>query len=203
MGKIKGYFCKTEGCGALDPSLFYPRYKSICIKCHNTLSKLNRETKDTSEYNKKYYIEHKEEKSFYYKLYNKENRKSISVKQKKYQQDRRNSDLSFRIVGNLRSRQNQVLKGKSSTTNGLGCDSSFLRYYIESLWEPWMNWDNYGKKEGQWSIDHIIPISSFEKDGEGNWDANSEYNKKLIHYTNLKPLLHKENIEKYNKIIAF
>jgi hypothetical protein len=35
-----------------------------------------------------------------------------------------------------------------------------LRAHIESLWEPWMNWDNYGIIEldrQTWQIDHIIP----------------------------------------------
>jgi hypothetical protein len=120
---------------------------------------------------------------------------------RKCHREERLKDPKNLLLDNLRSRQRSVIKGKVSTTKGLGCDSQFLRSYIESLWEPWMNWDNYGIGEGEWSVDHILPLSSFEMDGEGNWDPNSEYNKKLIHYTNLRPLLHKENMEKSNKLL--
>ena len=36
-----------------------------------------------------------------------------------------------------------------------------LMEYLESLFEPWMNWKNYGSEIGRWSVDHIVPISSF------------------------------------------
>lgn len=37
-----------------------------------------------------------------------------------------------------------------------------LTAHLESLWEPWMNWDNYGKYDKNrptWQIDHIYPQS--------------------------------------------
>ena len=46
-----------------------------------------------------------------------------------------------------------------------------------------MNWENYGKYNGEisygWDIDHIIPISQAKTEGEIV---------KLNHYTNLQPL---------------
>ncbi len=36
-----------------------------------------------------------------------------------------------------------------------------LRDHLESLWESWMSWDNYGAKPGCWTIDHIVPQSHF------------------------------------------
>ena len=36
-----------------------------------------------------------------------------------------------------------------------------LKAHLESLWEPRMNWDNYGKGPGRWTIDHVVPQSSF------------------------------------------
>jgi hypothetical protein len=43
-----------------------------------------------------------------------------------------------------------------------------------------------------------MPLSSYKKDENGNWDINSEYNKKLIHYTNLCPMWHEDNLKKSN-----
>ena len=54
-----------------------------------------------------------------------------------------------------------------------------------------MTWDNYG----EWHIDHIKPISSF--------DLKDAKNQKLaMHYTNLQPLWAKDNISKGNKILS-
>ena len=34
--------------------------------------------------------------------------------------------------------------------------------YIESQFEPWMNWNNYGKGLGKWNLDHIKPCHEFD-----------------------------------------
>jgi hypothetical protein len=71
----------------------------------------------------------------------------------------------------------------SKTFSILGCTWDELKYHLESKFESWMNWDNWGKYNGDqgygWDIDHIIPISL----------AKSEYEIiKLCHFTNLQPL---------------
>ena len=72
--------------------------------------------------------------------------------------------------------------------NNLGCSLEELKVYIESKFEPWMSWDNYGKYNGElnygWDIDHITPISK----------ANTEEDViKLNHYSNLQPLCSRVN----------
>ena len=59
-----------------------------------------------------------------------------------------------------------------------------------------MNWDNYGKYNGQtdfgWDIDHIIPLDTAQ---------TIEEIIKLNHHTNLQPLCSKVNRDiKRNKI---
>lgn len=67
-----------------------------------------------------------------------------------------------------------------------------LKQHLESLFQPGMNWNNYGK----WHIDHKIPISVFNivsydcKDFKECW---------ALH--NLQPLWAKDNMSKGNKII--
>lgn len=73
-----------------------------------------------------------------------------------------------------------------------GCSIIEFRLYIQSLWEPWMNWDNYGKGPGKWNIDHINPINRFDLSTEE--DKYRCYNK-----FNLRPYdAQKNNRERRN-----
>lgn len=71
----------------------------------------------------------------------------------------------------------------NKTEQILGCSLTFFKKHIESQFEPWMNWDNYGKYNGTfnfgWNLDHIIPLET----------AKSEEDIiRLNHYTNIQPL---------------
>ena len=71
-----------------------------------------------------------------------------------------------------------------------------MRFYLESRFEDWMDWENRGIYTGEfnsgWDIDHIIPISSAKSEEEII---------SLNHYTNLQPLCSKINRDiKKNKI---
>lgn len=83
-----------------------------------------------------------------------------------------------------KSLQKKGFTKKSKTYDILGCSYKEFLKHLESLFEPWMNWENKGLYEGGlfnygWDIDHKIPLSS----------ANTEEEViKLNHYTNLQPL---------------
>jgi hypothetical protein len=103
---------------------------------------------------------------------------------------RKSNDPLFKLTCRLRVITSKVLSGKKTkkTKEILGCEFEYFKNYLESKFEPWMTWDNYGKYNGfekyGWDIDHIIPISS----------ANSEETLiKLCYYTNLQPLCSKIN----------
>lgn len=158
-------------------------YQSTCRECK-------------SEKAKKVYAQDKEDKL----RSNKEWRNNNPNYYKEYVKAKRRSDVSYRFIFNLRNRQSWVLKGKTSTTKGLGCNKDYFKSYIQSLFKEGMTWDNYGHGRGKWELDHILPLSSHERDSTGGWDITSEYNKKLIHYTNIQPLWHIENLAKANKL---
>ena len=79
-----------------------------------------------------------------------------------------------------------------------------LFVHLESLFEPWMNWDNHGLYDPNsqlnpnlrtWQIDHIIPDSYFSYEvpsDQGFLDSWA--------LTNLRPLESKQNIYKGAKI---
>jgi len=112
-----------------------------------------------------------------------------------YRKRRRHKDINYHIEMNLRSRIYNAFKRNTKTISTfqlLGCSILELKGYLETLFESWMTWNNYGK--GGWVIDHIIPCSSFDLTDE-------EQQRKCFHYTNLQPMGERENLIKKNKII--
>ena len=88
--------------------------------------------------------------------------------------------------------RNSIVSKKSKKSKKsqeiLGCSFEDFKAYLESKFEFWMNWENYGLYNGEvnygWDIDHIIPLSSAKLEEEIV---------KLNHYTNLQPLCSKVN----------
>jgi len=72
----------------------------------------------------------------------------------------------------------------------VGCTPDFFKSHIESQWESWMNWDNYG----DWEIDHIKPLASFDL-------AVKEELLAAFHYSNCQPLEKIDNRIKNAKIM--
>ena len=139
-----------------------------------------------------------------YKIFRKrdrlKNKKWYKNYHKKYQNQRRNNDLLFKIIGNYRHRTWGLLKNNKSlhTNELLGCNYVEFRWYIEQQFTEGMSWDNYGNKEGQWSIDHIIPCDWFKNNTDILNDVSDQ--KRCFHYTNCRPMWHITNIQKNNKI---
>ena len=70
----------------------------------------------------------------------------------------------------------------------IGCDASYLKKYLESKFLNNMSYNNYG----EWEIDHIKPISSYNLN-------DIEQVKECFNYKNLQPLWKIDNLKKYNK----
>lgn len=124
----------------------------------------------------------------YHETYRNDNRELINKKSCEYYKNKINNDSIFKLKKQFKCLVRDSLKRKNYTKqsrsyNVLGCSYEEFKQYLESKFEPWMNWDNKGLYNGElnhgWDIDHIIPIST----------ANS-YDEilKLNHYTNLQPL---------------
>ena len=125
------------------------------------------------------------------RLYARQYRINNPNKHKEYIANRIKTDAQFKLTTNIRnlirtSIYRQKINKNSKTQEILGCTFEELKLHLESQWEPWMNWDNYGNpKDGlfelnkTWDIDHIIPVSS---------GLTEQKIIELNHYTNLKPL---------------
>jgi hypothetical protein len=105
--------------------------------------------------------------------------------------NKRKTDIRFRLLCNLRIRMNKVLKGtlkSNSTVKLLGCSIYDFKKHMESLFQPWMSWENYGK----WHIDHIKPCALFDL-------TLPEQQRECFHWSNMRPLEAIENIKKGKK----
>lgn len=123
---------------------------------------------------------------------NKENR----AKQARTKYNKPNS--IFKIKANLRTRFNNAIKRgqkAGSAVGDLGCSIEEFKSYIESKFEFWMNWSNYGPYDANrktWQFDHIKALANVDL-------TNRDEFLKVAHYTNYQPLLAIDNIKKSNK----
>lgn len=175
-----------------------------CCKIKN--AKTYRKYKEKIAQNKKsYYKKNRNKIRRYKKLWQQKNVVKIAKRQKEWRQinrcrlneyskNRRTNDLSYRILNNLRGRLYYALKAQGAkkcehTVKLIGCSIAELRRYIESHFLKGMTFENYGKGNEKWSIDHIRPCSSFNL-------SNFSQQKLCFHHSNLKPMWNLDNFSK-------
>lgn len=126
----------------------------------------------------------KECRLFYTTQYDIRKNKKVPLKVKKMTEQQR-------IRSHIRSVVYNALKytiSPSLAEKYLGCSTVFAKEYIQSKFDNGMTWDNWG----EWELDHIIPVNTFDLTVEVNTFAVS-------HYTNLQPLWKKDHIKKSSK----
>lgn len=148
------------------------------------------------DYNHQRYLKRKDYYLSYHKIYYKNNKTEINKQKNEYTKKKKQENIGFKILCNLRVRIYDVLKGrtKSDTTKKLtGCSIEFLKKHLESQFKKGMNWSNYGK--GGWNIDHIRPCASFDL-------TKPSEQRKCFNYKNLQPLWEEENLRKSDKLFS-
>lgn len=164
----------------------------------------NVRSEDKKNYQKQYYLNNKEKIDNKNKNYYLNNKEKFYDNSTKLVKKKKSESSLFRLTINVRCLISRTIRiggysKNSKTEKILGCSFDEFKLYLESKFESWMTWDNYGKYNGEmnygWDIDHIIPISS----------ANSEESVlELNHFSNLQPLCSyfnrhiKINKQKYN-----
>jgi hypothetical protein len=162
---------------------------NFCKDC--TLKQNKKHYNDNKEYYKDYYNHNIESRKYYYQ----DNKEKIQEYSKQYNKLHPNTfqieyytNPIYRLKLLLRNRTYLAFRDKgysknSKTRDMLGADWEVVKTHIESQFRNNMNWEN----QGEWEIDHIIPLSSAN---------NEEELIKLCHYTNLQPLWFFENRQK-------
>jgi hypothetical protein len=116
-----------------------------------------------SEYHKEWSKENKEHRKEYYRQWNKDNREHVNEYKRNYERERRASDPKYRLASRTRTAVYTCLKEANvskyrSTFDTLGYTLEELMKHLENQFVDGMSWDNYG----EWHVDHIRPMSSFE-----------------------------------------
>ena len=187
-----------------------------CKECSKAIRKEN--AIKIKQFGAIYRASHKEEAAKYSKTYRKNNNSALRLKKKEYYQknrvkllgemnkyrkenqekinnyrrQRRKIDPSFRMAELLRTRINKLIRRghkPGSPVRDLGCSLDELKSYLESKFLQGMSWDNYG----EWHIDHIILLASF------NLEDREQF-LKACHYTNLQPLWAIDNLRKGDRV---
>ena len=125
----------------------------------------------------------------------KDYKKTNRVKRNSYENNKKKTDIQYKLKSSLRTRLYQSINGNfkaGSAVRDLGCTVEELKQYLESKFLPGMSWDNW--THDGWHIDHIKPLDSFDLT-----DRNQLL--EACHYTNLQPLWATDNLVKSNKLI--
>lgn len=126
-------------------------------------------------------VEHEKE----YQAANRDKERARNRKNRKIKYD---TDPVYRLSQVLRASIIQSFGSRSYqkstlTATILGCTFEEFKTYIESKFEPWMNWLNHGLYNGEpgygWDLDHNIPLSVSDSALEVEC---------LNFYTNFQPL---------------
>ena len=139
------------------------------------------------EQQRKYYENNKELFSKHAKLWAELNRDRRNEISKKHYNEYKTLMICRRLI--KRTLKYLGTEKESTTIELLGYSPSQLKETIESKFVDGMDWNNYG----EWHIDHIKPISSFDK---------TENPKVINSLDNLQPLWALDNLSKGSKIIG-
>ena len=155
--------------------------KCSCCNRHDSANKI----KDLND-------QEKEKLKTLKKAYYEKNKEKINKKNAVYTAKRRATNPMYKLKHRLESRVREGLIGlktsKSKRTQEmLGCSLKEFAEHIEKQFYGSMSWENMG----EWHIDHIIPCSTAKTEQELML---------LFNYTNLRPLMAKDNLVKSDRI---
>ena len=165
-----------------------------------------------SESDKRHYLKNREKRLQYFSDWQKDNRDHLNEYhqkwreknidkhreyKRKYEKHRKDTDPLYRLVSNFRTAIYTVLK--ESNVDKYGHYFDILQYTPDELinrlelqFKDDMSWENYG----EWHVDHIKPISSFDIKEIGDDEFM-----KCWSLDNLQPMWGEDNIKKSNKVL--
>jgi hypothetical protein len=172
--------------------------RSVCRACRSQHEKQDpayrrkhyqRNRERIKKWKRAYYAQNNDQLTLKRRQYYHENKAAQNDYMKQYLKKRRQQDPKFRLNKNISAGVWRALRqGKKGNWESLvGYDTDQLMNHLESQFQPGMTWDNYG----EWHIDHIRPISSFEYCSHEDKEFRDCWS---LH--NLQPLWAHDNLQK-------
>jgi len=148
-----------------------------------------------------YYVENKKEYIIKVRKWKENNSDKVKASARKGAEKYRKKNPLKHTISNSISyklkKRNLTKNNRKTWINILPYSINELKTHLEALFEEDMSWENYGCKNGQWSLDHIIPDSYF------NYNSVDDIEfKKCWALDNLQPMWHYQNISKGNRYIG-
>ena len=145
------------------------------------------------------YAQNREDIVEYKRKYREDNPEQVKKTQKRSYKKKRQDPAEVMFMS-IRARFYDMVTASGNTKHRsareFGLETAQdLQDYIEGLWLLGMSWDNYGKGEDMWEVDHIMPCR-----GEGVDMNNPAHQYAIWNYRNFQPLWREDNISKFNKI---
>lgn len=159
----------------------------------------NPDNKEKLQNKRNRYVENNRERlREYHKEWREKNKESHRKTKREYEKKRKSIDPLYKLTNYFRTAIYQVLKENNVTKNGhyfdiLNYTPTDLMNHLENLFTEGMTWDNYG----EWHVDHIKPITSFNIKEIGDSEFMLCWS-----LSNLQPLWGIENIRKSNKMVC-
>lgn len=162
-------------CKELICSSLFTKKNAKCKPCLNKLWKI-------------WYKNNKDKAKALSKDWKERNKEKMRLYDNEYKSNKRKTDPLYKMKCNIRSLiwasfKYKSYKKKSKLNDILGCSYEYFKEYIENKFTKEMNWNNI-------HIDHIKPLFLATTEEEVI---------KFNHYTNLQPLLARDNLIKSNK----
>jgi hypothetical protein len=179
------------------------RKDGLCFSCRECMHAYLLKYKDkayhiTKERHKRYREKNRESILKRTRDWNIDHKDEIREYKRVWIANKLNEDINYKISQAIRHRIYLAFKENSiskRTVFLLGCSIEELKHHLESLFLPGMSWENWGRGQNCWHIDHIMPLSMFDLTVE-------EQLLTACHYKNLQPLWEFDNLSKGAKYEA-
>lgn len=172
---------------------------SVCKSCRHACAQSHKmeksfydkryrkqESEKIREYQKLWSNCNKEKRADYQRTYREKHKEKVNINAAQYVRKKLSTNLEAKLAHNIRKRLYRAIKSKKySSVDALGCSIKQLKEHLESQFQHGMTWENYG----EWHIDHIRPLASFDLQCREQFEQ-------ACHYTNLQPLWAVDNIAK-------
>lgn len=194
---------ECSGCSRVKSIKMFPKRSNQCKECYK--EKRLAVKNEKQQYDQAYRSANKDKLLQQQRVYDHENRNKIKIYKKQYVKQKRANDPIFRLRSYVSKSIATAIKLNGSQKSGsclqyLSFSMDELRAYLETQFEPWMNWNNHGKYNSKtwndtdsttwtWQIDHIIPQSVFQYTSMTSQCFNDCWA-----LCNLRPLSAKQNL---------